>query len=460
MRMRELTGLALLAAAAMGCGEVVGPPVGGDDDPVDVDAQPIDAEPIDADLTGTLTVTTRNHVRGGTADALIEGVQLVALRPDDSVSGTATTSAAGTAELDVWPGGSVTAIYPHTVDQGADLVTYVGVEPGDHLQLGRRVPPESNGTQIGSMTVSFSAPAGPTHFYVFAPCGTWSSSTSPITFYAYDGCHRSSMDLLVLGYNSGTSNYTHYTYANNVTWTTGGNVAFGGLSTMTNATLSANGLPPEATYVDMYLYQVVDGDRLGFNTYGGGALTGNAFTAARPWAFGGDRLVGRTYIGRSGNYHSIQVHDSIPSIGQPQYTVANPMLPPWNGGWIASSEARRVEWIAVGGSAHDATVIRLRWSRANSIAHGGPTQSEFQWYIVLPPGMMSFELPALPSNLESYLPRPEEYIDPAVAHLEYPAIPDYDALRDMPEKDVVCGECAVNEGVIQRYMMSGYLPAF
>src|SRR5512140_1647222 len=115
---------------------------------------PADANLIDADETGMLSVATQSRFfAGGTAvGAAQPSVDVVSVRPNNTLADMAQTDAGGHASLKVYPGGSVTAIYPHpaAMDMGADLVTYFGVKPDDVLTFGQRFSPNTS-NNLGAM---------------------------------------------------------------------------------------------------------------------------------------------------------------------------------------------------------------------------------------------------------------------------------------------------------------------
>src|SRR4051812_4410585 len=95
-------GFGLLVAA--GCGKVV--------------ASSADAGP-DAILMGTASVITQNHVAGaGMIGSAAANISVFSLRPDSSMLDMQTTDTNGTGSLMIYSGGSVTAVYPHQLDNG------------------------------------------------------------------------------------------------------------------------------------------------------------------------------------------------------------------------------------------------------------------------------------------------------------------------------------------------------
>ena len=97
-----------------------------------------DASTTDADISGAATVETEAALFGGSIGTNVGNIDIISMLPNNTVLETVKTDAAGNASIKVYPGGSVTAVYKHTVDMGADLITYVGVKPGDTLVFGSR----------------------------------------------------------------------------------------------------------------------------------------------------------------------------------------------------------------------------------------------------------------------------------------------------------------------------------
>ena len=85
-----------------------------------------------------------------------------------------------------------------------------------------------------------------------------------------------------------------------------------------------------------------------------------------------------------------------------------------------------------------------------TMASGTTTFVPFTWNVIMPPDVTAFDLPTLPSPFDVDLPHPEDFLGGTIRLLEIPSASGYDAFRAVPERNLVCPECAVRSGEIPR----------
>jgi hypothetical protein len=464
----NMKNLALLAwmVGAAGCGKVGN---------AGTDASMFDAAP-DADLVGHARVVTQSHVAGdGAVAASMSGVQVFALRPNSSMVDLQTTDNAGGAALTIYPGGSVTAIYPHVYDnnataaqQGADLVTFMGVKDADALTFGTRFTPYKGGTaanQVGTVNVTVSGAGATTGFVeVETPCGyteppQFTAQTATVAIPVYAWCNVSPFEIGGYIYQDApTAGATSYTY--NAPTLNNGNASFALSFPAGHAfTMSTTGVPAEVTSVSFNTQPTLspeifsDGNFAnGGGTNVGGVVSGGAYTGMGTIYPIGDHLLGALHFSRAGGFSSTTLYDQLPT-NATAWTVTAPTLVPWLNGSALFSSEHRLEWSSeatTGASAIDAVVVTLTWSHAMMIGNTN-VALPYSWTIILPPDATSVTWPTLPTQFAADQPQPEtDTIDSNVRLVEFPSINGYDALRALPERNIVCPDCAVRVGEIPR----------
>ena len=390
---------------------------------------PADANQIDADLTGMLSVATQTRffVSGGPAvGAPQASVDVVSIRPNNTVADMAQTDASGHANLKVYPGGSVTAIYQHPADMGADLVTYFGAQPNDVLTFGQRFSPPTSNT-VGTMTFSYPAIAAATSYDVFGPCGGAgaASGTLSITLTEYDFCHHDPMDIIFIAFN-GSGQVINYNYISNVTFQTGG---------ARSIAVNVTGLPPEVqnlTAEFLTVGNVGSPDDEMFGRSVNGQVTGGAYTNSFPWAPTGVRTEARLFMSRPGTFRQMQIVDSLQA-SSTTWTVASPSLPPWLQTFTVSAADQMGIMYLVGDGTYDAAVFRVNWNHVM-----GSMNIPFAWTFILPPQMTTFTFPKLPAQFAADIPQPQDSFGFQAHIIEIPSVSSYDALRAIPEKSLIC----------------------
>jgi hypothetical protein len=159
---------------------------------LDADIDALDAAS-DADLRGPVTIGVYDS-----SSAPIHGVPIVFQNGDDSLVKMTATDAQGMASANMLAGGSVTAI-----ELGADLYTFEGVKPGDHLQLGPSIAPPP------PFAASFLLPAYAGNVYdyvVVTRCGSGSATTA--TRVATMDLSCSPVDVYVAARDTSTDHFT------------------------------------------------------------------------------------------------------------------------------------------------------------------------------------------------------------------------------------------------------------
>lgn len=414
-----------------------------------------DASTTDADISGAATVETEAALFGGSIGTNVGNIDIISMLPNNTVLETVKTDAAGNASIKVYPGGSVTAVYKHTVDMGADLITYVGVKPGDTLVFGSRnfSLTGQTGTNLGSQTYSWPVQTGVANHCIFTSCGGSCNGVNASTTLAESStCHREPMDILYVGLNA-SGLISHYNLRSNVAFTNGQNVAIGGWAVAPNATLTVSGVPPEVSTVSGNWASVVDAaTEYAFAQSYNGAPTGGAFSSTFAFHATGDRTLGRVAFSRQ-NFQAIQIVDQFNANTLTQ-TVAAPALTPWLQGAVAVSAAlRTASWFLISdaNSVADGLVLRLTWNHVVSAMN-----NSHQWHIIMPPGQTSIALPKLPAAFNDNLPASQDFINGQVRVFDISTVNGYDAVRTtVPSRNIMCVDCALRAGDFQRVVSSG-----
>lgn len=428
------------------CGEVVGPAA--TDSPGAVDA-PVDTP--DADLTGMATVVTQSALYGQAPGARAPNIEIVSMYPNNTVLATATTDVNGAATIAVYPGGTVTAVYRHTLDMGADLITWADVQPGDTLTFGN-AQPNTNSVpfaELGPVTYTWPAQPAATNFQVITSCSSSSTSGTSVIVREYTYCHQEPMDVLFIARNA-NGQVTHHSFRSNVPFTAGGSVSANGWSATQTGTINITGLPSEISNVSGQFGTVLDGYRAFASTSYSGTLTGGAYSQTFNWHPTGERTVGEVYFSRDG-FNSVRLLDAMSTSTLTQ-TVAAPTIPPWvQGGVVTSSALRMAMWFVVPNEAStaDGQLARTEWSVCDAqMCHYS------YWHFILPPDVRAIRFPNLPAQFNDVLPKPEIYSYSQHRVFDIAAVSGYDMLRSLPSSVPMCLECAIRTGEIQRVVFS------
>jgi hypothetical protein len=433
-----------------GCGKVSGTPT------ADA-AGPADAA-IDADLSGNATVVTQAAIFGTTGN--IGMIDIVSMLPNNTVLATGQTGAGGNATIKVYPGGSVTAIYKHTINMGSDLITWVGVKPGDTLTFGNRNPTTTGqtSTPLGSQTYTWPALGTANFFETWTECGLGffsSSGTTSVSIAESSLCHQEPMTILYSAYDV-NGELINTGVLGGLAFSSGASVALSTWNASASAMISITGLPSQITSVNGTFRNVLDPKAGPFSDFTAssvynGTPTGGAFTATFKVAQAGVRTLGAITFARPG-YRSMQLYDAF-STGTLTQTVASPVLPPWGqSSTIASTGLRQASWFYVpdAASSSKGEILHVAWLHTiASVSHPS------QWDFILPPGQTTIDFPDLPAPLDANLPASEDTLTSSNTRVfDIPTIPSYDMLRTLPAADLLCLECGVRANDFQRVVFS------
>jgi hypothetical protein len=446
--------LASLLVAGAGCGSVK--------DSGAVDASNGEAG-IDADESGNVTVSTKAFVQGQTVGAAVADVDLVSTLPNGTILATAKTDAAGAGTIKVVPGGAVTAVYKRLAPSlASELVTIVGVKPGETLDFGNRQIGVAS-TAIGAQSYSWpTAPNGAVQTYrAMSACNsnTVAAPTTSTSFSEFSDCNKSTMDVVYAAYQNVANGLLHCGTRQNVTFVNGANVALGGWQNAGTFIANITGLPaslglPNAS-VSTALRTIVDGQSIIFMPNAGsasGVASGGAFTGNMQWCNAGERTQAQLTLSRPG-VNAIRVVDSLPS-NATSWTVAAPMVPPWvEFDFFASASQGVARWgfVTEGTNTMDVVYAQLGYEvRINNM------QFFTNWHFILPPNSDSLTVPKLPAALAETAPTTDFglFLQRVIA-IEVPTISSYDMIRSMGTANVLCPDCAVRAGDIQRAIISG-----
>ena len=427
----------LFALGLAGCGAVSAP--------ASPDAAPVDA-PVDVLMPGALNVVTQTRFTNGQPPFTPQGnVIVVGVRPDGTMSDMQMTDAtAGTATLTVYPGDSVTAIYPHMGDAGADLTTFYDVKPGDTLTFGLRFSPSGTNTTVGDMTISW--PAVSNAFYdAYTACSSYGFGTATSgSITEYSLCHHDPMDVVMLAYDQNTGALTQAGLIPAATFQAGGALTLAQWRPATaTKSMGLTGLTPEITSVNMLDYEFVnDRSFYGAGSYGGAPSNGQYTSPTYPWPGQGSREWVRTILSRQGPWTSMFIHDSFEPSTTP-YSLAMPTLPPWlTSNYVASGPAQMAAWFPVGDGPSKGTVARAAWNH-------GP--APYNWTFIVPPGTTAINFPKLPDAIAMNAPHPEDSVNlQYVRVFDIPELAGYDDVRKLPESTIVQLDLAVQLGLLKR----------
>jgi hypothetical protein len=247
---------------------------------------------------------------------------------------------------------------------------------------------------------------------------------------------------------------TGYGFTSIAQFTAGSIVSLPGWSAPTNFTSTFTGLPKESTGLQFTISQIGAGAQL-FETGLVGTATNDAFSSTLLWAPVGDRTFAQLTLQRN-QYPPILVDDSLPSFSSLWTVTPDTKYPPWLAGQLVSGPAHAVAYFPVTttqASTFDAALMQMSWTRT-VITGGTMTFDTYNWTVISPPELTAYNLPELPDPFAIDMPTQDDAAFGTIRLLEIPTVNDYASLEAIGERDLVCPECAVREGVFPRILTS------
>lgn len=368
--MRKLLLLALVAAC-------------GSDAKTSPDAHSIDSKPIDAPTASSCTptgATGKVTVDGPSSDTPIQ-VTFVVHDPSGAVvSRSAVMGADATAMLDVPSCGMVTVV--DTGGSEPHAVTWMGVQPGDHLLHLNRFPPST----AHVVSVQLAAATGATNYQVLATCSpnhlSFTSSTTATTVTLNPKCTGTSVSVFVTTTAPSGAQMALMTVPLAANGTT--NVAIAGYQTPATSTVNAHDLGAFASAV--YALSVSDsGNTVPLGNANGTVANGAATLSAPMLAGAGSIQLQLTSAPSGMNTHSTTILRGVAAIPQAVDVTGVDFLP------------------EVDGTIDTNTRPTVTWSTASPIAgaialfevHMGTAQ----WNVLAPPTPGAVKFPELPADL-------------------------------------------------------------
>ncbi len=409
------------------------------------DAAQADAITVDAVPTGQVTVTTRARCCDLPPDSLVAGVPVLVISADGSVGDSGQTNAQGTITLDIDEGDTVTAVY--TTTDGFDLVTVVGVKPGDQLNFGEAFTAPSQGVD-GQMTATWPVVAGTYYYLINTPCGNQyvfneTTTSVQVGFSAY--CQRPTADFVFTSISNTTYLPQRTAILRNVNFTNGQTAALGAWAVPTNFAVNATALP---SYVnDVYFSaSAVVGDRQPYGSSSYVTPDAGAASGALPVHVGSDRIATTARLSRPGDLGDQYTYRAVPGSAATTTFATNEL--PWLGEAYVSAAGNVASWIQVGDQDHDGAIAYASWYRDRPGLFGGPSGSSYSWTIMLPPGVTSWSWAQPPAALAEYVPVVGDTVYGDVALVDLASADGYDGLRATDERIFSCLECATSRGAL------------
>jgi hypothetical protein len=420
---------------AMGCGNGGGGQVDASTPDAAADVAVVDVG-VDAPTVGDVTISTLVRCCGQPQGSPAAGIVAIAVQPDNSVV-TGTSDTTGTVVLHgIHTGATVTVPYPENTNDNTSVISFVGVEPGDHLTTGEGYffPPPP-GT-AGTMTISFPAVTGATDYVAYTPCGTTNvqAPATSFTVTLYDYCQIPSANIGVIAQATGTiiaSAYlTNAAFTPNATdsvptWTANGQNAYavtmsGVAPEVTTVALAGLASYPYASAIEPFVQNVT--------------IVNGTATAMVTLPLTAPRMGGIAGLTRDQYGTQTAFHGGGPAASA---TFAAPKLP-WMG--KATTTATTLAWTQTAGS-YDGAVATMVWHvTVSNVDH------QHVWMVVLPPGTTSVDWTSPPAELASYLPAPTDTVNGDPALLDFGDVADYRAFRALPQWQFVYPYVSVLQG--------------
>jgi hypothetical protein len=402
---------------------------------------------IDATPAGDVTVTTYSRCCDDKWKTPKADIQVVSIQPDGSPGPTGMTDANGTATLSgVKQGASVTVAYPLT-GGGYQLVTTMGVKPGDNLVYGDIYNPNATGG-TGNITINFPAIAAAANIYAYYACNgngsTTAGATTSITLPV--NCDLPTTNVLLVatddgGVVVGTGIVKGVTLAD----AQSGTLASWNTVTANGFTESMSGAFDQVNEVDFYAQTVADGvagDQVRQYQSGYGYVSQPTGTPSIMTTVGpGDRIFAWATL-----YPNLAVGNKEAYVAvAPTATSASFDVPglPWLTSISVASAAEAATWFNVGKGSYDGSVAFLNWCRSD----GGEGCTSSDWTIIIPPGTTTLSWSNTPpAEIADLVPNETDFVNGSLQSVDLSSTNGYDDLRNVPEWQITCPYCATEDG--------------
>jgi len=361
----------------------------------------------------------------------VMGVHVYFLNPDDTVAAKIDTDTTGNASAVVADGGSVTVLDPFAPAQPdpartLELRTYVGVKAGDHLVMSQ---PDKTPIDV---TIKAPLLSGRHSYDVLTTCGTTSLSSAEASgTVTLSGC-QGIADILVIARGIGATDMFSL-YRAGVAVADGGTVDLTAdtFVPLRDATFHCSHLPSDATGMSIFHGFVTEHGMVGFNNvvFDGGTRTiqqGEAtVTFQVPDIAAAANVTALIDFTIDQHTHHV-VTERRPLAASFDLDVSGLLLPDRSGGAVYDAANRRLVWTdAPGGVAPDLDLGILAVTPALTRA-AAPTQP-WNWQVLAPHSGAALRLPALPADVNSWVPAAGDTVRADVVALKVPG--GYDAIR-------------------------------
>jgi hypothetical protein len=376
-----------------------------------------------------LPVTVITKTRQSSASpqgTLVAGVPVYSVQPSGSAGPTGQTDSNGKVVLDgVQAGATITAVY--TIDAtDYQLVTVVGVKPGDTITLGDMYALASPTGNTGVLNVTFPTVTGATNYQVFSPCNNTNGGASPIAL--PENCTQATANLALIAQDDG-GNTLAGGALKNVPYTDGQTGALSAWKLVPSGgfSVSISGVISDVTQAGFWADMVVDGAYT-FDRGQSVALTSGAGTGGFQIPPAGDRTsVGatlpRTGYGAQETY--LDVAPTATSAALPAPTL------PWLSQRVLDQSAQQVAWLQTGGTGYDGALATMSYFRTDATSG---TTTNYSWAVLVPSGQTSFQWAAPITALAPYVPATTDSFNSFYIQLvDLSSAADYDGLRAAPE---------------------------
>jgi hypothetical protein len=358
------------------------------------------------------------------------GVTVVFEDAAGNLVGSAVTGADGKASNVVVAGSQITVLFGAAGSR--QLITYLGVKPGDVLNVVERAP-----RSVTITTPASTSGGSPTVLAGNFNCSTNAVSTGPGTPVLIDlqpECITGTT-FPVLGTLFSSGRY--FSFKKDITPAASGGTTVSGLSSWalgTPFTLDVTNAPTvPGTNANAYLGQIANLQSASFGSEGALTLAGGAGTATFSVATGyADAYQGDVeFVDYPSGLGYIRVLSFSKRIAAPASAqtldLAPGVLPQLTGITRTGTTRAVVAWTAAASLATtDSGVVSVTWSQP---IDGGSAEN-VEWTFIVPPDTLTLTLPQLPGQFSAFAPDASSaFAPPSIGFFESDLVPSYDVVR-------------------------------